>query len=138
MPHPLQRKTTRPPNSSNKASRCSSPATWPPPSKTLEKISDPIVLTKDQRQQLSAALDVLDNVEVPEAAPVVVEEVVVEVVEETPAAAPAEPTPADVLAQADGLAASDPGTAIALYTTLIEEGGDAGENRPGPHGRPAA
>jgi len=89
---------------------------------------DPLTLPKEQRQQLydaateiQTALDAAPAATTPAAPPAATE-----------AAAPltppasAEPTAPQRLERADGLAESDPGTAIAVYTALIEQGGDTG------------
>ncbi|WP_221435361.1 hypothetical protein [Algisphaera agarilytica] len=90
----------------------------------LEQI-DAIALSKEQRQALYAALTDIETTlaEAPAepAAPAATE--VAEAPAETEAPAEAGPTAAEVLAQADAAAEADPGTAIALYTSLIEDGG---------------
>ena len=92
---------------------------------------DPMTLPKEQRQQLyDAATQIqtaLDAAPTPAAPAVEAPAAEVEAVR-APAPAPpvAEPTPAERLQRADALAASDPGTAIAVYTGLIEQGGPEG------------
>ncbi|MEE9403733.1 MAG: hypothetical protein V3V20_02465, partial [Algisphaera sp.] len=88
---------------------------------------DPMTLPKTQRQSLyDAATEIQTQLdagpvatEAPTATPQAPAEPVVE-------AEPAVETPADTLRRADQLAASDPGTAIAAYTALIEQGGETG------------
>ncbi len=104
----------------------------------LEQI-DAMSITKEQRQTLYAALTDLETtladapaaaaVSEAEAAPQAPEAPEAEAAPAVEAAEPAaaEPTAQDVIAQADAAAATDPGTAIALYTSIIEEGGQAGE-----------
>ncbi|MEM8736954.1 MAG: hypothetical protein AAGG38_00555 [Planctomycetota bacterium] len=94
---------------------------------TLSQI-DAVSLSKEQRQTLYAALTEIDAT-LAESPPEPV----------TPAPAPAEtPTPAtspaveasssqETLAQADAAVENDPGTAVALYTSLIEQGGETGQ-----------
>ncbi|MEM1108112.1 MAG: hypothetical protein AAGH99_05410 [Planctomycetota bacterium] len=97
----------------------------------LEQI-DAIALSKEQRQTLYTALTDLEEKlanqpAAPSAEPTPVEVVVEEAAAvEVEAVVVEEPTPAEVLAQADAAATNDPGTAIALYNALIEQGGDAG------------
>ncbi|MEM9914948.1 MAG: hypothetical protein AAF911_08305 [Planctomycetota bacterium] len=80
---------------------------------------DAIALSKEQRQALYTALTDLEAAIAETAAPAA--ETVV--VAEAPANAEASFTADEVLAQADAATATDPGTAIALYTSLMEAGG---------------
>jgi len=101
----------------------------------LEQI-DAMSITKEQRQALYAALTDIETTlaDSPAAAAESVatqtgagesaESAPIESQSQPEAAAP---TAAEVLAQADAAAATDPGTAIALYTSLMEEGGSAGD-----------
>ncbi len=92
---------------------------------------DPISLSKEQRQQLLTTIEQIDAQleavdlgsapaptpgSAPGSAPAA---------GEAPAA-PAAASSADLLAQADADARQDPGSAIALYTTVIEQGGEDG------------
>lgn len=98
----------------------------------LEQV-DAIALSKEQRQTLYSTLTDIETKlsETPAAptadatpdAPAAPAEV------EAPVTVDAEeaPNPQQVLSQADAAATKDPGTAIALYTSLIEQGGAIGE-----------
>ena len=93
---------------------------------------DPMTLPKEQRQQLydaatqiQTALDAAPTT-APAATPAVETPAAVAEPVRAPAPSIAEPTPAERLRRADALAATDPGTAIAVYTGLIEQGGSEG------------
>ncbi|MEM9420489.1 MAG: hypothetical protein AAGA25_15775 [Planctomycetota bacterium] len=90
----------------------------------LEQI-DAIALSKEQRQALYAALTDIETAlaEAPAAEEAAAPAAETTAVAEAPAAVEEGPTAAEVLAQADAAVESDPGTAIALYTSLIEDGG---------------